>query len=206
MSREARPHLPRITAAMRESEQVTPLELFFDLVFVLALTQCTALMADDPTWAGLGAGAPRPRRALVVVGRLRLADQRGRPRGGRGPARRSSSRWRRCSSCALCVPEAFGDLGLIVRGRLRGRPRRPASAFLDRAAATTPNLRHSVDRARDQHRDRRRPARRRRSQLDGVAQGALWALALAARHGRPVPLRRPRAGSSCPATSPSATA
>ena len=36
---------------MREEERVTPLELFFDLVFVLALTQCTALMADDPTWA-----------------------------------------------------------------------------------------------------------------------------------------------------------
>ena len=34
----------------REGERVTPLELFFDLVFVLALTQCTALMADHPTW------------------------------------------------------------------------------------------------------------------------------------------------------------
>ncbi len=35
---------------MREAEAVTPLELFFDLVFVLAITQCTALMADEPTW------------------------------------------------------------------------------------------------------------------------------------------------------------
>jgi low temperature requirement protein LtrA len=35
---------------------VTPLELFFDLVFVLALTQCTALMAGEPTWAGLAKG------------------------------------------------------------------------------------------------------------------------------------------------------
>ena len=33
-----------------------PLELFFDLVFVLALTQCTALMADEPTWEGLAKG------------------------------------------------------------------------------------------------------------------------------------------------------
>jgi low temperature requirement protein LtrA len=33
-----------------------PLELFFDLVFVLAITQCTALMADTPTWAGLAKG------------------------------------------------------------------------------------------------------------------------------------------------------
>ena len=41
---------------MREEERVTPLELFFDLVFVLAITQCTALMADEPTWAGLAKG------------------------------------------------------------------------------------------------------------------------------------------------------
>jgi low temperature requirement protein LtrA len=37
-------------------EQVTPLELFFDLVFVLAITQCTALMAADPTWEGVTRG------------------------------------------------------------------------------------------------------------------------------------------------------
>ena len=41
---------------MREGETVTPLELFFDLVFVLALTQCTALMAEQPTWDGLAKG------------------------------------------------------------------------------------------------------------------------------------------------------
>ena len=46
----------RLTAGMREEETVTPLELFFDLVFVLALTQCTALMADEPTWEGLAKG------------------------------------------------------------------------------------------------------------------------------------------------------
>jgi low temperature requirement protein LtrA len=37
-------------------QRVTPLELFFDLVFVFALTQVTGLLADDPTWAGLGRG------------------------------------------------------------------------------------------------------------------------------------------------------
>ena len=41
---------------MREEERVTPLELFFDLVFVLAITQCTALMAAEPTWTGLAKG------------------------------------------------------------------------------------------------------------------------------------------------------
>ena len=38
------------------SEQVTPLELFFDLVFVFAFTQVTGLMAAHPTWEGLGQG------------------------------------------------------------------------------------------------------------------------------------------------------
>ena len=32
---------------------VTPLELFFDLVFVFALTQVTTLLADDLTWLGM---------------------------------------------------------------------------------------------------------------------------------------------------------
>jgi low temperature requirement protein LtrA len=53
----------RLSAVFREGERVTPLELFFDLVFVLALTQCTALMADDPTWEGLT-------RGLLVLGVL----------------------------------------------------------------------------------------------------------------------------------------
>jgi low temperature requirement protein LtrA len=37
-------------------QRVTPLELFFDLVFVFALTQVTGLLADDPSWEGLGRG------------------------------------------------------------------------------------------------------------------------------------------------------
>jgi low temperature requirement protein LtrA len=42
---------------MAEREQrVTPLELFFDLVVVYAITQVTLLMSDDPTWSGLGRG------------------------------------------------------------------------------------------------------------------------------------------------------
>ncbi|HEV2998044.1 MAG TPA: low temperature requirement protein A [Solirubrobacteraceae bacterium] len=39
---------------MREGERVTPLELFFDLVFVLALTECTTLMASGRVSPGLG--------------------------------------------------------------------------------------------------------------------------------------------------------
>jgi low temperature requirement protein LtrA len=37
-------------------QRVTPLELFFDLVFVFAFTQVTTVLSDDPTWGGLGHG------------------------------------------------------------------------------------------------------------------------------------------------------
>jgi low temperature requirement protein LtrA len=56
-------HVPRVSAVMRQGEQVTPLELFFDLVFVLALTQCTTLIARTPTWEGLLKG-------MLVLGML----------------------------------------------------------------------------------------------------------------------------------------
>jgi low temperature requirement protein LtrA len=36
-----------------EQARVTPLELFFDLVFVFALTQVTAFMADELSWHGI---------------------------------------------------------------------------------------------------------------------------------------------------------
>jgi low temperature requirement protein LtrA len=42
---------------MPEREQrVTPIELFFDLVFVYTITQVTTLMSEDLTWRGLGRG------------------------------------------------------------------------------------------------------------------------------------------------------
>jgi low temperature requirement protein LtrA len=43
--------------------QVTPLELFFDLVFVFAITQVTRLLADEPTWLGV-------LRAMLVLAAL----------------------------------------------------------------------------------------------------------------------------------------
>jgi low temperature requirement protein LtrA len=42
--------------AVAEEKRVAPLELFFDLVFVFALTQVTALMSKHATWTGLGQG------------------------------------------------------------------------------------------------------------------------------------------------------
>jgi low temperature requirement protein LtrA len=45
---DAEPELER-----GDEHQVTPLELFFDLVFVFAITQVTSLLAHDPTWGGV---------------------------------------------------------------------------------------------------------------------------------------------------------
>ena len=53
----------RLSATLREGEQVRPLELFFDLVFVLAMTQCTALMAKEASWESVVQG-------LLVLGVL----------------------------------------------------------------------------------------------------------------------------------------
>jgi low temperature requirement protein LtrA len=50
-------------AATPDEKRVSPLELFFDLVFVFALTQVTQAMSDDPSWTGLG-------RAMLVLGLL----------------------------------------------------------------------------------------------------------------------------------------
>jgi low temperature requirement protein LtrA len=63
VSSSARSPSPLLTPTFREEERVTPLELFFDLVFVLALTQCTALMAHHPGWGGIG-------KALLVLALL----------------------------------------------------------------------------------------------------------------------------------------
>jgi low temperature requirement protein LtrA len=62
---DASTRTPRLSATLRHDERVTPLELFFDLVFVLALTQCTTLMADPSVahWKGLIEG-------LLVLGML----------------------------------------------------------------------------------------------------------------------------------------
>src|SRR3954469_1683731 len=53
----------RISTRRRDGATVTPLELFFDLVFVLAITQCTALMESGHGWRTVGQG-------LLVLGVL----------------------------------------------------------------------------------------------------------------------------------------
>jgi low temperature requirement protein LtrA len=107
---EATSRTARMT--LRTEERVKPLELFFDLVFVLALTQCTQLMADDPTWEGLA-------RGLLVLAVLwwswvgyswltSVVDpEEGLVRFAIFGVMAA------LLVVALCVPEAFGDLGLL---------------------------------------------------------------------------------------------
>lgn len=106
---------PRIAATLRQGEAVKPLELFFDLVFVLAITQCTALMADNPTWEGLAQGL----LVLAVlwwawVGYAWLTSVLDPEEG--------AVRFAIFAAMAamlvvgLAVPEAFGDLGLLFAG------------------------------------------------------------------------------------------
>lgn len=97
---------------MESEQRVTPLELFFDLVFVLSFTQVTAKIADDPTWTGLGEGL----LILAVVwwawaayGWLTNAID----------ADDTSNRLAMFAAMAamlvvsLAIPEAFDDLGLL---------------------------------------------------------------------------------------------
>jgi low temperature requirement protein LtrA len=104
--------VPRISAVRREGDRVTALELFFDLVFVLAITQCTALMAGNPTWEGIG-------QAMLVLAVLwwswggyawltSVVDPE------EGVVRLVVfAAMAALLVVSLCVPEAFGDLGLI---------------------------------------------------------------------------------------------
>src|SRR3954453_21477859 len=97
---------------LREEERVTPLELFFDLVFVLALTQCTALMAKNPTWEGLFQG-------VLILGVLWWAwvgyawltsvvnPEEGAVRFAMFGAMAG------LLVTALCVPDAFGDRAFL---------------------------------------------------------------------------------------------
>ncbi len=106
---------PRVNPVMREDARVTPLELFFDLVFVLALTQCTALMAADPTWDGLAKGL----LALAVlwwcwVGYAWLTSVVDPEEGAVRLVIFAAMAALLVSS--LCVPRAFGASALLFAG------------------------------------------------------------------------------------------
>jgi low temperature requirement protein LtrA len=91
---------------------VAPLELFFDLVFVFALTQVTTLLSHDPTWRGLG-------HATLVLAVLWWAwssyawlTNAVDPEQGATLAALIATTGA-LFIAALAVPEAFGDEGVV---------------------------------------------------------------------------------------------
>jgi low temperature requirement protein LtrA len=90
-----------------------PLELFFDLVFVLALTQCTALMSDEPTWAGVA-------KAMLVLGVMWWAWVGYAWLTSVVEPEETLVRFAMFGAMAaflvvaLCVPQAFGDWALLL--------------------------------------------------------------------------------------------
>jgi low temperature requirement protein LtrA len=175
---------PRLTAVLRgEDERVTPLELFFDLVFVLAITQCTALMAHEHSWDGIAKG-------MLVLGILWWAwvgyswltsvvdPEEGTVRlviFGATAALLVG---------ALCVPTAFDDSAGIFAGAYATVRFAQIGLFII-ASREDPGLRHSVlglavstaigcgliGAA---------------AFADGTLQGGLWALALLLDMGGPM--------------------
>jgi len=100
----------RLGASLRQEDRVLPLELFFDLVFVLAITQCTTLMSHHTTWEGLGQG-------MLVLALLwwswtayawltSVVD----PEEG-GVRIALFAAMAAFLIAGICVPDAFGDLG-----------------------------------------------------------------------------------------------
>jgi low temperature requirement protein LtrA len=167
-----------------ETEQrVTPLELFFDLVFVFAITQVTGMLAADPSWPGLA-------RGVLVLGALWWAwaayawltntvdPEEGRVRLAVFAAMAAML------VAALSVPEAFdadakafGVAYFVVRVMhvvlyvlaSRGDPDlRSAVVRLTPTAIAGPGLLIVA------------------AFTDGVTQGALWAAALAIDYGGPI--------------------
>ena len=92
--------------------QVTPLELFFDLVFVFAITQATKLLSHDPTWHGV-------LRGMLVLTALwwawttyaSLSSAMDVDEGGIRLAMLASTA--SMLVVALAVPEAFGNEAVL---------------------------------------------------------------------------------------------
>jgi low temperature requirement protein LtrA len=163
-------------AVLREEERVTPLELFFDLVFVLAITQCTALMAADPSWHGLA-------RGLLVLGVLwwcwvgyawltSVVDpEEGLVRIAIFAAMAA------LLVAALAVPHVFNETGLLFAVSY-GFARYAQVALLYIAGRDDPSLRHSVITGIAFSTAIAVALLAVASQVDGALQGAVWALAL----------------------------
>ena len=102
---------PRFNAELREREAVKPLELFFDLVFVLGFTQCTALIAAQPDWAGVGRGMLA--LAMIWWAWVAYVWLTSVVEPEEGAVRIVMLAATACLLVvSLCVPEAFGDRAL----------------------------------------------------------------------------------------------
>jgi low temperature requirement protein LtrA len=172
----------RFSAAMREGERVMPLELFFDLVFVLALTQCTALMAGKPTWAGLAEGM----LVLAVlwwswVGYAWLTSVLDPEEGAVRIV--IFAAMAAFLIAAICVPEAFDELALEF-ALAYGAVRAAHIALFVLASRDDAALRKSVI-GLGLSTALGVGLLVGASFLDGFAQGALWALALLLDMGGP---------------------
>ncbi len=171
----AEPRQSRLSATLREGERVTPLELFFDLVFVLAITQCTALMSHHPTWSGLVQG-------LLVLGMLWWSWTAYSWLTSVIDPEEGAVRLVMFGAIAalllvsLCVPDAFGDLALAF-ALIYGLVRAAQIALFMLASPDDDGLRHSVL-ALAASTAIAVTLLALASLFDGLAQGALWALAL----------------------------
>jgi low temperature requirement protein LtrA len=132
----------RLRTVLRDRETVSPLELFFDLVFVLAITQCTTLMANDPTWRGIG-------RGLVVLALLWWSWVGYSWLTSVVEPEEGSARLTLFAAMAallvvsLAVPDAFGDAGVTLAVAYGG-VRAAHIALFVLASRDDPGLRHSV--------------------------------------------------------------
>jgi low temperature requirement protein LtrA len=172
----------RLSAELRQQETVKPLELYFDLVFVLGFTQCTALIAANPTWEAVAQG-------MLVLATLWLAWE--------GYAWLTSvidpeegsvrivffAAMAALLVVALCVPKAFGDRALafaIAYGVVRAAH---VALFLlasrDDAALRRSVLVLSISTAIAVG------LLLGASTLDGLEQAGLWVLAIALDAGGP---------------------
>jgi low temperature requirement protein LtrA len=164
-------------------QRVTPLELFFDLVFVFAITRVTALMAHDLSWTSIGEGM------LVLAalwwGWAAYAWLTNHVSGEDGRARivvfiAMSA----MVLVSLAVPEAFGAHALLFAlGYLAMRMAHLALYWV--ASRDDPDVHGAVFRLL--------PTATAgplllvlASATDGTAQTALWLLALAIDYGGPL--------------------
>ena len=191
------------------SQRVTPVELFFDLVYVLAITQLSHLILDDLSAEGVAHAAFLLIVGLVGVDLHDLDGELVRPRLARGPHRphrghareppdgRGAAHGVRRPRMALRSELRRAPGGPQRRGDGAG-PRPPPSRRVRAAAPVEPGLGRALARRRGA-RPRRAPAA-----LDPGAR--LWTLPRpsSATGSRAAAARRRPTGTSTAATSPSA--